>query len=386
VLQELQPGDPRLIGPYRVVGLLGDGGMGRVFLGRSAGGRPVALKVIRRDLAADPDFRQRFRREVAAARKVSGLYTAMVIDADVDAPEPWLATAYVEGPSLYEAVNDHGPLPLGSVLALAGGLAESLTAIHAAGVVHRDLKPSNVLLGRDGPYLIDFGISRAAESTSLTRAGFVIGSPGFMSPEQAEGGEVGPASDIFSLGAVLAFAASGQHPFGAGSTAALMTGGVWSTLTPLKVVVRELSAMSVAVPVVDWFAPSLVNVCEPGHVATPESASEHAHDKLTGALYHPFALAGGTTPLIDGGVLSTSSVRDAVAELPALSSAVPEMTWPAPSVVTLTGAVHDATPDVESAHVKVTVASVLFQPFAFGAGDCDTEIDGAVLSSFTVAV
>jgi serine/threonine protein kinase len=222
VLQELQPGDPRLIGPYRVVGLLGDGGMGRVFLGRSAGGRPVALKVIRRDLAADPDFRQRFRREVAAARKVSGLYTAMVIDADVDAPEPWLATAYVEGPSLYEAVNDHGPLPLGSVLALAGGLAESLTAIHAAGVVHRDLKPSNVLLGRDGPYLIDFGISRATELTSLTRAGFVIGSPGFMSPEQAEGGEVGPASDIFSLGAVLAFAASGQHPFGAGSTAALV--------------------------------------------------------------------------------------------------------------------------------------------------------------------
>ena len=222
MLQELRPGDPRLIGPYRVVGLLGDGGMGRVFLGRSPGGRPVAVKVIRRDLAADPDFRQRFRREVAAARKVSGLYTAMVIDADVDAPEPWLATAYVEGPSLYEAVDQHGPLPLGSVLALTAGLAESLTAIHAAGVVHRDLKPSNVLLGRDGPYLIDFGISRAAESTSLTRAGFVIGSPGFMSPEQAEGGEVGPASDIFSLGAVLAFAASAQHPFGAGSTAALV--------------------------------------------------------------------------------------------------------------------------------------------------------------------
>jgi eukaryotic-like serine/threonine-protein kinase len=222
VLRELRSGDPRLIGPYRLVGQLGDGGMGRVFLGRSAGGRPVAVKVIRSELAADPDFRARFRREVAAARKVNGLFTAMVIDADVDAPEPWLATAYVDGPSLSEAIHDHGPLPVSSVLALAAGLAESLAAIHAAGVVHRDLKPSNVLLARDGPHVIDFGISRAVEATSLTRAGFVIGSPGFMSPEQAEGNEVGPSSDIFSLGAVLAFAASGDPPFGTGSTAALV--------------------------------------------------------------------------------------------------------------------------------------------------------------------
>jgi eukaryotic-like serine/threonine-protein kinase len=196
--------------------------MGRVFLGRSAGGRPVAVKVIRSDLAADPDFRARFRREVAAARKVNGLFTAMVVDADVDAPEPWLATAYVAGPSLAEAVRQQGTLPVNSVLALAAGLAESLAAIHAAGVVHRDLKPSNVLLGPDGPCVIDFGISRAVEQTSLTRVGFVIGSPGFMSPEQAEGHEVGPASDIFSLGAVLAFAAIADSPFGSGSTAALV--------------------------------------------------------------------------------------------------------------------------------------------------------------------
>jgi len=222
VLQELRPTDPRLIGPYRLVGQLGGGGMGRVFLGRSAGGRPVAVKVIRSDLAADPDFRARFRREVAAARKVNGLFTAMVVDADVDAPEPWLATAYVAGPSLAEAVREQGPLPVNSVLALAAGLAESLAAIHAAGVVHRDLKPSNVLLGPDGPCVIDFGISRAVEQTSLTRVGFVIGSPGFMSPEQAEGHEVGPASDIFSLGAVLAFAAIADSPFGSGSTAALV--------------------------------------------------------------------------------------------------------------------------------------------------------------------
>jgi serine/threonine protein kinase len=222
VLRELQPSDPTHIGPYRLRGQLGSGGMGRVFLGLSAGGRPVAVKVIRSDLAADPDFRVRFRREVAAARRVSGLFAAMVVDADLDAAEPWLATAYVAGPSLAEAVHDHGPLPVSSVVALAAGLAESLAAIHAADVVHRDLKPSNVLLASDGPRVIEFGISRAAEATSMTHAGFVIGSPGFISPEQAEGGEVGPPSDIFSLSAVLAFAATGEPPFGTGSTAALV--------------------------------------------------------------------------------------------------------------------------------------------------------------------
>ena len=222
MVRGLQPGDPPLIGPYRLVGRLGSGGMGQVFLGLSAGGRPVAVKVIRAELAADPEFRVRFGREVAAARQVSGLFTVMVVDADVDGPVPWLATAYVPGPSLAEAVSAHGPLPMRSVLALAAGLAESLSAIHAAGVVHRDLKPSNVLLAEDGPRVIDFGISRAAESTSLTQAGLVVGSPGFMSPEQAVGYEVGPPSDIFSLGAVIAFAATGQGPFGTGTTAALL--------------------------------------------------------------------------------------------------------------------------------------------------------------------
>jgi len=196
--------------------------MGRVFLGVSAGGRPVAVKVIRAELASDPDFRRRFGREVAAARRVSGVFTAQVVDADVDGPAAWLATAYVPGPSLSEAIDDHGPLPTGSLLALAAGLAESLSAIHAAGVVHRDLKPSNVLLAEDGPRVIDFGISRAVESTALTQAGLVIGSPGFMSPEQAMGYAVGPPTDIFSLGAVLAFAATGQGPFGTGTTASLL--------------------------------------------------------------------------------------------------------------------------------------------------------------------
>jgi serine/threonine protein kinase len=222
MVQELQPGDPRIIGPYRLLGQLGGGGMGRVYLGLSEGGRPVAVKVIRADLAADPDFRVRFRREVAAARKVNGLYTALVVDADPDAEAPWLATAYVAGPSLAEAVRNHGALPASTVLTLAAGLAESLAAIHDADLVHRDLKPSNVLLAEDGPRVIDFGISRAAEATSVTHAGLVIGSPGFLSPEQAQGHDVGPPTDVFSLGAVLAFAATGEPPFGEGPTAALV--------------------------------------------------------------------------------------------------------------------------------------------------------------------
>jgi Protein kinase domain len=196
--------------------------MGQVFLGQSPGGRLVAVKLIRPELAADPEFRARFAREVAAARHVSGMFTAAVVDADPQGPEPWLVTAYVPGPSLSAAVGKHGPLPVSSVLTLAAGLAEGLGAVHAAGMVHRDLKPSNVLLASDGPRIIDFGISRAADATALTRADLVVGSPGFMSPEQAMGLEVGPASDVFSLGAVITFAATGAGPFGTGSATALL--------------------------------------------------------------------------------------------------------------------------------------------------------------------
>lgn len=218
----LQPEDPREIGPYQLLGQLGRGGMGQVFLGMSAGGRPIAVKVIRTELAADPEFRARFRREVAAAQKVSGLFTALVIDADLDSPMPWLATAYVAGPSLTEAVRQLGPLSVRTVLALTAGLAESLSAIHAAGVVHGDLKPSNVLLAEDGPRVIDFGIARAAEASAAAGTDLMIGSPRFMSPEQVLGSDISPASDLFSLGAVLTFAATGQGPFGSGSPAALM--------------------------------------------------------------------------------------------------------------------------------------------------------------------
>jgi len=225
MLRELKAGDPQFIGPYRLRGLLGVGGMGRVFLGQSAEGSLVAVKVIRADLASDPEFLARFRREVTVARRVSSQFTATVVGADTDGPVPWLATAYVAGLSLADAVAERGPLPAWSVSKLAAGLAEGLGAIHAAGVVHRDLKPSNVLLTQDGPRVIDFGISQAAwgaEASALTGTGLVVGSPGFMSPEQAEGREVGPPSDIFSLGAVLTFAATGKGPFGSGSTPALV--------------------------------------------------------------------------------------------------------------------------------------------------------------------
>jgi hypothetical protein len=221
-LAALQPGDPQRIGPYVLLGRLGSGGMGRVYLARSPGGRMVAVKVIRANLAEDAGFRARFAREVSAAAKVGGLFTAAVVDADVDGPVPWLVTAYVPGTSLSDAVERQGPLPENSVLALAAGLAEGLSAIHAAGVIHRDLKPSNVLLAQDGPRIIDFGISSAAGATSLTGTGFMIGSPGFMSPEQAEGLTVGPASDIFSLAGVLIYAVRGEGPFGSGDTAALL--------------------------------------------------------------------------------------------------------------------------------------------------------------------
>jgi serine/threonine protein kinase len=221
-LDELQSADPGRIGPYWLEGRLGSGGMGRVYLGRSPGGRQVAIKVIRPELAEDADFRARFAREVSAARKVSGIFTASVVGADLDGPMPWLATSYIAGPSLADAVAARGPVPESIVLRLAAGLAEGLSAIHAAGIVHRDLKPSNVLLADDGPRLIDFGISRSMETSALTQTGTVVGSPGFMSPEQTQGREVGPPSDIFSLGAVLTFAATGEGPFGQGSTVALL--------------------------------------------------------------------------------------------------------------------------------------------------------------------
>ncbi|QGV78231.1 serine/threonine-protein kinase [Streptomyces ficellus] len=219
-MEPISAEDPAWIGPYRLLGLLGEGGMGRVYLARSEGGRTVAVKLILRQLAQDGEFRQRFAQEVSAARRVGGRWTAPVLDADTGAAVPWVATGYIPGPSLSEVVGkDHGPLPETSVRALASGLSQALEAIHSVGLVHRDLKPSNILVTVDGPRVIDFGIARALDAQSAsgdvrTRTGAVVGSPGFMSPEQVLGQGITPASDVFCLGAVLAYAATGRTPFG----------------------------------------------------------------------------------------------------------------------------------------------------------------------------
>ncbi|MEU8709418.1 serine/threonine-protein kinase [Streptomyces sp. NPDC048565] len=227
-MEKLGTGDPQRIGTYRLLGRLGAGGMGQVFLARSDRGRTVAIKLVRPELAELQQFRDRFRAEVQAARRVGGSWTAPVLDSGTDAAVPWVATGYVAGPSLHRIVSGtpgvppagsgaYGPLPGRSVRILGAGLAEALQDIHGAGLIHRDLKPSNVLMTIDGPRVIDFGIARALETVAdggLTRTGALIGSPGFMAPEQVRGERVTTACDVFCLGSVLAYAATGRLPFG----------------------------------------------------------------------------------------------------------------------------------------------------------------------------
>ncbi len=218
----LDQSDPVEIAGYALRARLGSGGMGNVYLSFTRGGRPVALKVVRKEFADDPEFRRRFRQEVAAAQRVQGLYTAPVVDADPDAPVPWLATAYIAGPALNHAVAEHGPLPETSVLRLLGGVAEGLSAVHSAGLVHRDLKPANVLLAADGPRVIDFGIAHAADATALTGTGAVLGTPAFMAPEQVAGAAVSPATDVFALGHLVVYAATAHSVFGDGHFSSLV--------------------------------------------------------------------------------------------------------------------------------------------------------------------
>ncbi|HYH30403.1 MAG TPA: PQQ-binding-like beta-propeller repeat protein [Pseudonocardia sp.] len=220
-VDELLPGDPRRIGPYELLGRLGGGGMGRVFLAAADGG-VVAVKVVHPALAQDDGFRGRFRQEIAHSRRIGEPWVAPVLDADPDAASPWLATAYIPGPSLDDAVARWGPLPSDTVHRLAVELSDALAHIHAAGVVHRDVKPSNVLLGPERPHLIDLGIARALDGTQLTATGAVIGTPAFMSPEQADGAQVDSPSDVFSFGSVVAFAAGGRSPFGDSSPYAVL--------------------------------------------------------------------------------------------------------------------------------------------------------------------
>src|SRR5579862_9323024 len=216
----LLPGDPARVGRYRLIGRLGAGGMGVVYLGAAKDGIQVAVKVLRPELAEDPEFRVRFSREVATLTRVEGMCTVRVIEADTQGPKPFLVTEYVDGPSLADYVERHGPLGAQMLYGLATGLAEALAAIHASGVIHRDLKPSNVLLTAGGPKVIDFGIAQAGDATGLTRTGMTVGSIGFMAPEQIMGQAV-TASDIFSWAVTIAYAASGTAPFGTGVSAAI---------------------------------------------------------------------------------------------------------------------------------------------------------------------
>jgi outer membrane protein assembly factor BamB len=270
----LSADDPRVIGEFRLHTRLGAGGMGRVYLASSPGGRAVAVKVIHSHLARDAAFVDRFRREVAAAQAVNGGYAAPVVAAGPDDDPPWLATAYVAGPSLQAAVTETGPLPEEAVLKLAAGLAEALRAIHVVGLVHRDLKPDNVLLAADGPRVIDFGIARALDSTgltSLTSTGSVLGTPSYMSPEQAQGQPTGPASDVFALGGVVYFAAAGTRPFGSGNAAGLLYRIVHTEpdLEPLPPRLRDLVAGCLAKdparrPTLAELAASLMDAAQPG--------------------------------------------------------------------------------------------------------------------------
>jgi outer membrane protein assembly factor BamB len=240
--------DPRTAGDFRLRARLGAGGMGVVYLGFSPAGRAVAVKVVQPSLAGNQAFLTRFRHEVAAVRAVSGFYTAPVVAAGPDDHPPWLATAFVPGPDLDEVITTHGPLPEDALWRLAAGLTEALRSIHGSGVIHRDLKPSNVLLAADGPRLIDFGISHAPNGPALTATGQVFGSPGYMSPEQAEGRRVGPPSDVFSLGCLLAFAATGRHAFGNGSGAVMLYRVVHgeAALVGMPARLRDLTAACLA--------------------------------------------------------------------------------------------------------------------------------------------
>ncbi|WP_258396585.1 serine/threonine-protein kinase [Streptomyces sp. Amel2xB2] len=221
-MMRLRREDPRVVGSFRLHRRLGAGGMGVVYLGSDRRGQRVALKVIRPDLAEDNEFRSRFAREVSAARRIRGGCTARLVAADLDADRPWFATQYVPGPSLHDKVTEAGPLPASQVASIGASLAEGLVAVHEAGVVHRDLKPSNILLSPKGPRIIDFGIAWATGASTLTHVGTAVGSPGFLSPEQVRGALVTPATDVFALGATLAYAATADSPFGQGSSEVML--------------------------------------------------------------------------------------------------------------------------------------------------------------------
>jgi hypothetical protein len=319
-MEPLTRDDPGEVAGYRLRARLGTGGMGRVYLAYTPGGRPVAVKVIRPELGDDRDFRDRFRQEIEAAARIQGLYTAQVIDADPLAVPPWMVTAYVPGPSLQQAVRDHGPMPARTVYQLMAGVAEALQVIHAAGVVHRDLKPSNVLLAPDGPRVIDFGIARAADAAALTRTGMRVGSPRFMAPEQIAGYPATPATDIFGLGALAAYAALGRAPFGDADGEAVsyrivhQNPNLEGCPEPLRTVIGRCLAKEPA------YRPQpgeVIQFCRAGLASSaPEGAQSWPPPGLAAELAHhsalvsalPAATAGPTVTAVPGGPRPTPTV------------------------------------------------------------------------------
>jgi serine/threonine protein kinase len=286
-MQPLSPTDPRTAGEFRLSARLGLGGMGRVYLGYSPAGRAVAVKICHPDLASDSAFVERFAREATAAQAVNGLYTAQVLGAGPYDKPPWMATAYVPGPPLSDYVHGYGPMPEPAAWRLAAGLAEALLAVHACGLVHRDLKPSNVLLATDGPRVIDFGIASALEVTGLTTTGSVMGSPPYMSPEQAMGNPTGPSSDVFALGSTVAFAASGAPPFGEGDAPALLFRVVHMApaLDSLPERLRAVIAACLAKdPAARPTLPQLLRACQDGVGTGGNSAASFWPGQMTAAI------------------------------------------------------------------------------------------------------
>ena len=373
-MEPLAAGDPWQVGAYRLRARLGSGGMGQVFLGYSPAGRAVAVKVIHPELAKDPMFRTRFRREVAAAKAVSGAYTAPVTAAGPDDDPPWLATAFVPGPSLAGVIAAAGPLPEPSVWKLTAGLVEALQAVHAAGLVHRDFKPANVLLATDGPRVIDFGISAAFEGTRMTSTGLIIGTPSFMSPEQAEGARVGPESDVFSLGCVIVFAATGAGPFGDGQLASVLYRVVHTqpALDGVPRGLREVAAACLAKapadrPTLAWLVGAVAAGLEPDASTGLTSFWPMAVTRLIGSYQDQLSTEMPAAP----SVAETVAPRSASAAQ-AAGAAPPPATMAAP---------HAGAASIGAGPLTVGAAELAIGPGALAVGTADLRLDATGLAA-----
>ncbi|MFJ3408359.1 serine/threonine-protein kinase [Promicromonospora sp. NPDC090134] len=316
-IHPLEPGDPQELGGYQLLGRIGAGGMGAVYLAETRTGRKLALKAILREHVQDPEFRTRFRREAAAAMKVRGRFLATLIDADPDGDQPWLAVEYVAGPALSAVVRTQGPLPEPDVRRMLAGVAEALRAVHQVGIVHRDLKPSNILLAQDGPFVIDFGIAQGSDSTSLTRTGLKVGTPAFMAPEQVRGSLATPAADVWALGAVALYAATGQRAFGEGDT----------TVVYYRVVHEEPDLSGCP----EWLLP-LVQAClakdpeaRPGLQEVLDFLNDVPADRRTGAAKILPAVPGGADAVDpDDDVTALRDDETVVKAVPAAPAPEPE--------------------------------------------------------------